>query len=213
MSINKQKKSFILEADDLGFLLPGLDTLQKLKEIYPNFKFTAFTIPMPEILLSKENIKHFSEKAYKQWAEIINSWDWLEIAIHGLFHTKVEFTEDYKYTMKQLDAIENTFKRIGLKYKKIFKAPYWQYSWWSLEALRDRGYTICLDRNHPLEVPDGCKTYYYNWSFEEELPNEDIIKGHGHMYPGKVTNDLDSCFANISRHIPKDANFKFISEL
>lgn len=206
-------KNFCLSSDDAGFLLPGLDTLQKLKEIYPKFKFTIFTVPMPKQLLTKENIKHFSEKGYKQWAEIINSWDWIEVGVHGLFHIYEEFTRDYNYTIDQIKAFENTFKIIGLKYKKIFKAPYWEYSFWSLKALRDRGYSIALDRNHPLKVPEGCKTYYYNWSYEEKLPDEDLIKGHGHMYKGQHANDLETTFENISNQIPQNANFKFISEL
>jgi len=208
----KLKKYWVCEADDLGHLLPGLDTLTKIKEMYPKFKFTAFTVPMPKQILIKENVKHFSEEGYKKWAKVINSFDWLEIAVHGLFHTKKEFTKDYDYTMTQIDAIENTFKRIGLNYKKIFKAPYWQYSWWALKALRDRGYIIALDRNHPLKVPEGCKTYYYNWSFEEPAPQEDIIKGHGHMYGGQIENDLDRCFANISGTIPTNSDFLTISE-
>ncbi len=210
--LKEKSRKFVLEADDIGFLLPGLDTLQKLKEMYPKFKFTAFMIAMPDQILIKENIKYFSKEGYKKWVKVINSWDWLEIAVHGLFHVHEEFTKDYKYTMQQLDAIENTFKELGLKYKKIFRAPYWQYSWWALEALRDRGYTVCLDRNHPLNVPEGTKTYYYNWSFEEPIPNENIIKGHGHMYGGKVANDLDSCFMNISGTIPTNADFLTISE-
>ena len=212
--LKNKSKNFCLSADDAGFLLPGLDTLQKLKELYPNFKFTIFTVPMPKQLLIKENIKHFSEKGYKKWAEILNSWDWLEVAIHGLFHIQGESTRDYKYTMEQIDACENVFNRhVGLTYVKIFKAPYWQYSWWALEALRDRGYTIALDRNHPLEVPEGCKTYYYNWSYEEKLPDKELVKGHGHMYKGKHLNDIETTFENISNQIPQDASFKFISEL
>ena len=120
---------------------------------------------------------------------------------------------DYDKAIQLIEASEKMMKRIGLNYKKLFVAPYWIYSWWSLKALRDKGYTVCLDRNHPIQTPKETKTYYYNWSLEEkELPPKDLIKGHGHMYQGGHANALEDCYANILKQIPADANFKFISE-
>ncbi len=206
MSTNNSTK-FFLSFDDLGYLLPGIDVLHKLKDTYSNFKVTCFTIPLPKQLLIKENIKHFKQEGYERWAKIINSYDWLTVGIHGMFHTKKEMDIGYDEAIDIIKAAENTFKRIGLKYKKIFKAPYWQYSWWALKALRDRGYTIALDRNNPIKVPKGTKTYYYNWSIEEPLPDKEIIYGHGHMFRGGVSNDIDSCFGNLQKQIPTNAIF------
>ena len=212
MSEDKLKKSFILSVDDFGFLLPGLDILLRLKKTYPKFKITAFTIPLPKQFLIPENRQYFSEEKYKKWAKIINSYDWLEVAIHGLFHTKREMDVDYKQAIDIIKAAENTFNKIGLKFVKVFKAPYWQYSWHTLKALRDMGYVVALDRNHPLKVPDYCDTYYYNWSYEEKLPDEEIIKGHGHLFGNRVANNMETVFGNILHNIPKDANFKTIYE-
>jgi hypothetical protein len=172
-------------------------------------------VPLPNQFFSAANVKDFKEDRYKEWAKIINSYsDWLEIGIHGFVHNKGEMDVDYDKATQLIEASEKMMKRIGLNYKKLFVAPYWIYSWWALKALRDKGYTVCLDRNHAIQTPKGTKTYYYNWSLEEtELPTVDIIKGHGHMYQGGHANALEDVYANILKQIPADANFKFISEL
>ncbi len=210
----KNKKKFYLEADDFGFMLPGLDMLMRLRSHYDGFKFTAFLIPLPKEFFLPENIKTFSWDKYKEWATIINSYDWLEIGIHGFSHTHWEYDKGYKKTMSMIDAHENMLETIGLKYKKIFRAPYWQYSYGSMQALKDRGYTICVNPNNRVPVPEGAKTYEYNWSFETPLPKDDIVKGHGHMYEtGGSTNSLERSFVNMLKVIPQGAEFGFISEL
>ena len=208
------QNKIILDVDDLAFLLPGLDNILRIKQHYPNFKMTAFTIPMPKEFFLRENKEHFRKDKYKKWAKIINSYDWLEICVHGFAHTLNEFDCSYDKCEMMLKAIENLWKEIGLKYKKIFKAPYWQYSYDTLTCLRDNGWTVALDRNFPRTVPEGLKTYIYNWSFEEKLKKVDgIIKGHGHIFHTQgVNNALDKCYRNIIKEIPLESKFLFISE-
>ena len=208
-----KNKTFVFSVDDFGFMLPGLDDLIRLKKIYPNFKVTCFTIPMPKEFFHPGNVKYLKTSKLKKWAKMINSYNWMEIAIHGFAHTKWEMDDSYANCEVLLDAVENLFKEIGLKYKKIFKAPYWQYSYDALVLLKNRGYIVALDRNHPKTVPDGLETYYYNWSVEEPLPKEEIIKGHGHTLSRGVANGLDKCYDNIIKNIPVDAEFRFVSEI
>lgn len=201
----------VMDVDDFGFLLPGYDDLLRLKKSLPALRITAFTIPLPKEFYHSENAKQFTFEKYGKWAELVNAQDWIEIAIHGFSHTHNEMETSYQKTMLTLQATENLFERVGLKYVKIFKAPYWQYSYDSLAALRDRGYTVAIDRNHPRPTPDGLETYLYNWSFEEALPAGPIIKGHGH-FTGNNKNNIGDTLANILHHLPRDTHFLSIGE-
>lgn len=201
----------VMDVDDFGFLMPGFDDLLALKKSFPDFKITCFTIPLPKEFYQEQNAKQFSIEKYKKWATIVNEMDWIEVAVHGFSHVHNEMEVSYEKATDTLKAMENLFAQMGLKYSKIFKAPYWQYSYDALVALRDRGYTVAIDRNHERPVPDGLKTYIYNWSFEETLPETPIIKGHGH-FTGNNTNNIGDTLANILHHLPGDAKFMTIGE-
>lgn len=211
----QNNKTFVLDIDDFGLLLPGIDDLLRIKQHYNDFKITCFTVPLPKEFFMEANRKHFNKEKYQKWAEIINSYDWIEIAMHGFSHTLGEFDCKYQKAMTMLTAAENLWNEVGLKYKKIFRAPYWQYSYDSLNALKDKGYVVATDRNNPIAVPEGLKTYTYNWSMEEKRPQGiDIIKGHGHAYStGGSRNGIDICYPNIIKQIPAGAKFKTISEI
>jgi peptidoglycan/xylan/chitin deacetylase (PgdA/CDA1 family) len=210
----------VMDVDDFGFLLPGYDDLLRLKESFPNFRITGFTIPIAKEFYSRENAKHFTTEKYKKWAELVNEQDWIEVAIHGFSHIHHEMETTYDKAMLTLQATENFFEQVGLNYSKIFKAPYWQYSYDALMALRDRGYVIAIDRNHPRPVPPGSKTYQYDWSFEEILPEFKKeegallyrpVKGHGH-FTGRNKNNIQDTLANILHHLPRDTHFMTIGE-
>lgn len=212
--MSNKHKTFAFSTDDFGFLLPGLEMLIRLKEALPNFKCTAFTIPMPKEFFHPQNQRHLKVAKMKKWAEMVNSYsDWLEVGIHGFAHTQFEMDKNYGQVEIILKASENLFDQIGLKYKKIFKAPYWQYSYDALQCLKDNDYVVALDRNRKLTTPEGLKTYTYNWSIEEPVPVFDIIKGHSHTLPRGVKNGLEQCYKNLIQNIPIDAEFKFVSEV
>ena len=180
---------FHFEVHDFGFLLPGLDELKRLKAIYPDFKITCFTIPLPNEFYFGENVKHFKIEKYKKWAEVINSLDWIEIGLHGFSHTHNEMDVNYTKAIDIIKAGEKIFETVGLKYKKMFVTPYWQYSYDSLVALKDLGYTVGLNRNNPIPSPDGLKKFFYTWSFEERvLPANKNVIGHGHTTSRGVSN-------------------------
>lgn len=205
------KVPIVMDVDDFGFLLPGYDDLLQLKKTYPGLRITAFTIPMPKEFFGAQNSKLFKVDRYKAWAKIVNENDWIEVALHGFAHTHFEMETSYDKAMQTLLATENLFEQLGLKYSKIFKAPYWQYSYDALCALRDRGYVIAIDRNHQRPVPEGSKTYVYNWSFEEPLPGGTVIKGHGH-FTGRNRNNIRDALANIVHHVPATTTFLTIGE-
>ncbi len=211
---------FVMDVDDFGFLLPGYDDLLRLKKSFPKFRITAFSIPLPKEFYGSENAKQFTTEKYKKWAGIVNEQDWIEIAIHGFSHTHNEMETSYEKATDTLKAAENFFNQMGLKFSKIFKAPYWQYSYDALMALRDREYVVAIDRNHQRPVPDGLKTYIYNWSFEEPIPELkpitnkimfEPIKGHGH-FTGNNSNNISDALANMLHHIDKNSTFLTVGE-
>lgn len=210
--ISRGEIPVVMDVDDFGFLLPGYDDLLALKKSLPGFKITAFTIPLPKEFYHPTNAKQFSLDKYRKWAAIVNEQDWIEVAVHGFSHVHNEMEVSYTDAIDTIKAFEKLFGDIGLEYSKIFKAPYWQYSYDALVALRDRGYVVGIDRNHQRPIPDGLQTYVYNWSFEEPLPDDvPVIKGHGH-FTGQNTNNIGDTLANILHHLPSDAHFQTIGE-
>lgn len=205
------KVPVVMDVDDFGFLMPGYDDLLQLKKTYPGFKVTCFTIPFPKEFFAPANRKFFKVEKYRKWAELVNEQDWIEVALHGFAHTHFEMETGYDKAIQVIKAFENMLADVGLKYVKIFKAPYWQYSYDALVALRDMGYTVAIDRNHPRPLPEGLAQYIYNWSFEEPPPVADIIKGHGH-FTGNNTNNIRDTLANIVHHLPSTTRFMTISE-
>ena len=207
--MQKVKQTFVLNVDDFGFLLPGLDDMVRMREHYPEMKFTCFTIPLPKEFYYEDNQKHWEVEKYKKWTEIVNGYNWIQVALHGFSHTHNEMNSGYDKAYMAIEAAENLFNQIGLKFVKLFKAPYWQYSYDAFHALKDKGYVVALDRNNPQPVPKGLETYIYNWSFEEPIPKGSLIRGHGHLYGNQVKNVIGDCYRNLCR-IPADAEFGFI---
>jgi peptidoglycan/xylan/chitin deacetylase (PgdA/CDA1 family) len=208
------ENKYFVDVHDTGFLLPGLNELQRVKDAIPDFKVTAYTIPLPKEFFNEQNAKQFSLAKYKKWAAIVNKMDWIEVGIHGFSHTHFEMSCTYDNAIQLIESAEKMFNEVGLKYKKIFAAPYWQISYDALVALRDKGYTVAIDRNHPRPIPEGLKTTTYNWSLEEPIDYRlEKVVGHGHVgSPNKTANEVSRCYVNILRNVPKDAKFGFISE-
>ena len=196
----------MLDFDDLSSIRMGYNFLLKLKEHFPKFKCTCFTIPF--------HIKYFLREVpverLEEWGKmIVEQSDWIEIAVHGFAHLPDEWMiTDKKQIRTQLKAAENLFENIGIKFVKIFKAPFWKYTQEVEEVLMEKGYVLAIDRNNPI-VRTDIETYVFNWSIDKPIPKYHILRGHGHMVG--TANGLEVCYPNLLR-IPQDAEFKFISE-
>ena len=205
-------QTFVCEADDLQFGMPGLEDVLKLKEHYPKLKFTFFMTPIPGILLEQQS----TPEKYKEWAKHLKK-DWIEICPHGLTHQGQEFLYrlnnrnkpvilDYETAKIYIKAAEKTFAQLDLPFKKIWKSPHWATSPGAYDAIKDMGYTIACDPNQPY--PDGA--YLYNWSYDQPVSYRPVVKGHGHLY-GNNNNTIRKCISNLMQ-MPADAEFLTVSE-
>lgn len=201
------KQTFIFDFDDLSPTMPGFDLLRKLKEHYQNFRCTCFTPAITKGLLERK----LTPEKFKSWGKLIRETEWLEVAPHGFAHIRGEFlTTDKKKLKTMLDAIENTFAKVlEIPYVKVFKYPYWEGSKEAEELLKERGYTLAIDRNNPVVFTD-IPTYIWNWSIDDmPIPRYHTIKAHGHIH--LTNNGLDSCYPNLLK-LPQTAEFKTIGE-
>jgi len=198
-------KRAILDVDDFS-LGTALANLKKIKEHYPNFKCSVFMIPCNMSLLTGD----LPYEKYKVWAEIVKeNLDWIEICLHGFGHTEGEMDCDKKTAKMIVKAGENMMKDLGLPHAKIFKAPFWQMSDDAYKVLKGMGYTVAVDRNQPPPKIKGLKTYTYNWSIDEILPQIETIKAHAHFY--SCNNGIEGCMSNLFE-LPEDIEWLFISE-
>lgn len=196
----------VCDWDDLQ-VNTGLTSLLRIKEHYPNFRCTAFTIPMNQGVISRT----MSLDRLREWAKIAAKYDWIEFALHGFMHIQKECVLPREKAEILLSASEKCMSELGLPYVKVFKAPFWQASTEMYECLRDRGYTVAVDRNQQKPVVPGLKTYVFNWSFDEVvLPQEEWIKGHGH-FEG-TNNDILLTMGNFLKNVPPDAEFHTVTE-
>lgn len=199
----------ILDADDFSAYIMVLPYLHELKKSIPGFKITLFTIsrfrPPGKVVNPKEE-----RETHERFAELTHLYDWIEIAQHGLDHSKGEFFLSYSAAMDRIEEMEDWNKKIGLEPVKIFRAPYWQCSDPAYKALRDSGYAVATDRNQPRPDIEGMKQYRWNWSFETERPRVSVTKGHGHVAEPSE-NNIEACMENLKR-LPQDGEFMFVSE-
>lgn len=193
----------ILEFDDFGPVNHHLDLLEKIKEHYPEFKVTLFTVPWD--IRFGGNLKSSAPitlPKFRPFVEAINKCDWMEIALHGLTHAPSEFAElSHDAALKRIVIGMKMFENVGIKqFVKIFKAPQWELSEEGKKAALSMGFKV---------VEDG----YYNWNLANDAPNSDAKEPyimHGHIQD-VCENGLAETMHRILK-LPTDTSFEFLSE-
>lgn len=191
----------VLDLDDFSPLYSRLDLLLELREYFPKFKISLFTVPNYHAA--------FSLDKHEAWCSQVRGLNFVELLPHGYTHEKGEFLKITALgaRLKILKA-EKMFQRVGLPIKKIFKAPHWQINRSTYSALAGLHYQIA---DHPEHLtPQELLCYQYNWSLNEPVPDLAVLKGHGHV-ENSCGNGLEECMANI-RKLPRDTTFMTISE-
>ena len=204
-----------LEYDDFGPRNSMLSTLEEIKDHYPNFKVTLFTVPW-EIRFGQltQGVlgTPITDVGCQAWVDaVLHHQDWMEIALHGLTHKlgdprqgiPGEMECSYEEAKKILMVAEKMFENQNLKLAKVFKAPQWLISEEAKRAVMDRGYKLCED-------------HYYNWNLKDDFPKEaaergDIITGHGHVHD-EMGNGMAETLHKVLA-IPTDTQFYTLSEI
>lgn len=200
--MEKQPYKIALEYDDFGPKNSQLDLLEELKEHYPGFKVTLFTVPL-DIRYGKP--APITEPEFAPWCKAVKqNEDWIEIALHGLTHLPMEFAEiNEDAATKRIIVGEKMFENRGLTLAKIFKAPHWALSKDGKRAAEARGYKVCED-------------HYYHWNLADDFPEElarsgKVIIAHGHVQD-VMGNGMAETFDKVMA-LPPDTQFFKLSEI
>lgn len=201
-------KTVVLDLDDFSILRSRMDLLLTIKEHYPKFKVSMFTIPydyeyeMSQLRIQRDEAKELIKK----------NLSWIQIIPHGLSHLPREFEKaDTKATVLALNAINEIFMKEELPYERGFKAPYWLWNKEVVEVLNQRGFWGAVDRDQPNMLRPK-KYYVYDYSIDEPfwLSDKETVKLHGHMtLPSK--NNLEDCLLNLFK-LPNNVEFKYVTD-
>ena len=194
-----------LSLDDFSVVNNRLDLLLKLKEHFPNFKVSLFTVVTDEkkdwgpSLVRDDFLK-----------EIKKNLDWLQIIPHALTHNGSEVAGmDYQNFKFFIARMRLAFERDELPFVNGFKAPHWRWNEDIVRALDDEGWWGAVDRNKAMPKPKSF--YQYNFPLNEPFyeSKQDVLKLHGHAYG--TQNDLGRCFGNLLR-LDASTEFSFVTE-
>ena len=202
----KPMQKVCLDLHDFSVVHNRLDLLLKLKEHFPNFKVSLFTVPIDKTedwgssLIREESLRR-----------IKSNLDWIQIIPHGLNHEKSEaLMWDYAHTSGFiLPLIREVFDRDELPFINGFCAPHWRWSGGVVMALDEWEWWGAIDRNKEMPCPK--RFYKYNFLLNEPFweSNLDVLKLHGHIYGTK--NDVGWCFDNLLE-LPLDTEWHFVTD-
>ncbi len=199
----------VLDLDDFSVLRSRPDLLRTLKEYYPNFKVSMFTIPF-DYEYETQGVRLMRDSCLKF---IHENLDWIQIIPHGLTHIPNEFLHCDRGTMEMtLQAIDEAFKNDALPYEKGFKAPFWLWNKDVTDVLDEHKWWGAVDPNQPY-MNKTKKTYTYQYSIDEPFWKDKktgVLKLHGHMTsPSK--NNLEDCLLNLFK-LPSDTKFGYVTD-
>jgi len=187
--IGKKMDDVVFTLDDFHKDNHNIGLLASLKGKYPGLKVTLFTIP---------------SKSPTEWLASLKKeyGEWMEFAVHGWLHDINGYPNECSMWSKE-DALKylSMADETG-QYVKLFKAPGWQMSQGTYEALEEKGYWIMDHEQYKHLRPDGFKNYYETGHLWE-------VNGHIQDTP---YNGLDNIINNKINFRP-DTRFHFASEM
>lgn len=163
------------------------DMLMLFKEVQPKFKATMFAVPgemTPELL---------------EWSAA--NAEWIELAVHGFFHTSNYECE--KMTYEEFDEwMNHPALQLSLSYMvKGFKAPGWQISNGIYKWLVEHGYWVADQDYNTSRRPKELPVY--------KVGPESV---HTHTWDC-VGNGVYELKDTIIKRIERYNDFRFISEV
>lgn len=201
-------KKVILDLDDFSVLRNRMDLLSTIKEHYPNFKASMFTIPFDYEY--EASMLRIERSRGLKWVK--DNLDWIQIIPHGLTHIPREFENPDRETVEMaFKAIDDAFTHDELPYVRGFKAPQWLWNQNVVDWLNYNGWWGAVDRNQP-DMLKTERVYEYDFSIHEPFweSDKEVLKLHGHMtLPSE--NNLEDCLLNLFK-LPNDVEFEFVTQ-
>lgn len=195
----------VLDIDDFNFVYPRMDVLLTLREYFPNFKASLFTIPVATkcdygaYLIRSETLK-----------EIKGCLDWLQIIPHGFIHNGSEMKNmDYLTFKTTLSSIKEIFDKDGIPFVKGFKCPHWRCSNDVIKVLDEENWWGAVLREEKELFPK--RFYRYNFLLNEPFWDSglEVLKLHSHLYGTK--NDLGLNMDKLLK-LPVDTEFRYVTD-
>ena len=214
LSVELAPQNICLVFDDFSPVNNQLFFLRKLKGSYPNLKITVCLIPATIQTGKEENwLDHMD------LVEELKQLDWFEYIPHGWFHpdihqcnsrTETEFANmNYLDTHLYIKRIDTFFKKIGLPYQKIFKAPQYRISEAAKNCFRDEGWALAVEGDGTY-FPTDIKWIDWNWNINQQFVLRKDVISYSHVQDNG--NGFLECYENLL-NMPSDANFMYLSEM
>lgn len=176
------------------------DELDRLHYANPNFKVTLFTIPFE---LTGE---------MAAWCKANESW--VELAVHGFYHTSNYECE--KITYEEFDdKMTIMLEMFPIEFVKGFKAPGWQISDDAYRWLKDHGWWVAdqgyNDQRRPIDLPTYINRNGSFYTSHGENPGP-LEAWHGHTW-NCVGNGIQETYPEVERLVKAATDFQFVSEV
>jgi hypothetical protein len=161
---------------------PIMNCLFTLKERYPDFKVTLFTIPF------RTSHAHLSDA---------KKAGWIEVAVHGFNHSPQEML-----TLSKEDIIKG-FSRIDFSmFVRGFRAPYWLMNEMVIECCNEFRMWLAI---HHTKNPDSWKDLAkYGYYYPRDMDNFECWYAH--------TYNIKDELPNLLKKWSPDQEFAFVSE-
>ncbi|CAB4176354.1 hypothetical protein UFOVP1522_61 [uncultured Caudovirales phage] len=171
------------------------DQLDRLKELNPKFKATLFAIP--------------SEMTMELIAWCQSNKDWIQLAVHGFFHSsnyeceKMSY-DDFDYLMSAFSPI------INKNFVSVFRAPGWQISDDIMKWLYDHNWIIADQGYNDARRPIGLKAFV-NHDNNFRAAGKSVEVYHGHTW-NVGWNGIYEDYDKVESLVKDCKEFKFVTE-
>lgn len=164
-----------------------LDLLQQLRDANPKFRCTLFAIPA----LGSEEF----------WDSVP---EWCELAVHGWEHPHSREAEHWTY-----DEASTVIARKPARFVRGFKAPGWQVSDGTYEALRFFGWWIADHWENDGRRPRGIRAHVIS---PDAAVLADPDHWHGHI-ENVCGNGIEETWDELLKRVYEAESFEFMSEV
>ena len=182
----------IVDFDDFQPSADGIFYMDKLKEMYPDFKVTMFAIP-GRLLTNRDSLNKWETRK-----------EWIQLAVHGWSHCdNFEATRWNKAdTIWYMKATDEVFPGV---FQHGFKAPGWQIGDECYKGLLELDYWVADQRYNDERRPEGLKCYSTGHPW--------IVHGHTWDMGYHPFNGVGQIMKENRFPFKVDTKFHFISEV